>query len=153
MVAWRQVETEAPEFAAQVRRRFDAGLNKTMATLRADGSPRISGTEIEFEDGRITLGMMPESQKLRDIRRDPRVAIHSPTLEPPKGQLSDWPGDAKVAGRLLEFERAEAPGYPPGAYFEVDVTEAVLTYMDETRTRLVIESWHDGRGWRKQSRT
>jgi hypothetical protein len=43
MAAWRDVEQAEPEFAARVRRLFDAGRHKTVATLRADGSPRISG--------------------------------------------------------------------------------------------------------------
>lgn len=152
MATWRQVEADAPEFASRVRQRFDAGTNKTMATLRRDGAPRISGTELEFGDGRITLGMMPGSRKLADVRRDARVAIHSPTLEPPAGNPSEWPGDAKIAGRLVE--RASAGTAVPGAAgFEVDVAEVVLTYVDETNTLLVIESWHDGRGWQKFTRT
>lgn len=151
MARWRQIETDAPEFASRVRERFDAGTNKTMATLRRDGSPRISGTELVFRDGSIRLGMMPGSVKLLDVRRDPRVAIHSPTIEPPAGQPSDWPGDAKIAGRLVEAEPLESE--PPGAAgFEVDLTEVVLTRVDETNTRLIIESWHDGRGWSLRTR-
>jgi hypothetical protein len=45
MAAWRDVEQSEPEFAARVRRLFEAGRHKTIATLRADGSPRISGIE------------------------------------------------------------------------------------------------------------
>lgn len=151
MARWRQIETDAPEFASRVRERFDAGTNKTMATLRRDGSPRISGTELVFLDGSIRLGMMPGSVKLLDVRRDPRVAIHSPTIEPPAGRPSDWPGDAKIAGRLVEAEPLESE--PPGAAgFEVDLTEVVLTRVDETNTRLIIESWHDGRGWSLRTR-
>lgn len=151
MAQWTQVESDAPGFASRVRERFDSGTNKTMATVRHDGSPRISGTELVFRDGRITLGMMPGSVKLQDVRRDPRVAIHSPTIEPPPGKPSDWPGDAKIAGRLLDIDPLESE--PPGAScFEVDLSEVVLTYVDDSNTRLVIESWHDGRGWSTQSR-
>ena len=122
-----------------------------MATLRRDGSPRISGTELEFRDGRVRLGMMPSSLKLLDVRRDPRVAIHSPTLEPPAGPPSAWPGDAKIAGRLVEIEPLDSE--PPGTTsFEVDLAEVVLTCVDETNTLLVIESWHEGRGWSRQTR-
>jgi len=152
MVAWRQVQIDAPHFAYRVQERFDAGTNKTIATIRADGSPRISGTEVQFQDGRITLGMMPGSRKLLDVLRDPRVAIHSPTLEPPPGPPSNWAGDAKIAGRLARFDPLE--GQPPGASsFEVDLTEVSLTYIDETNTLLVIESWHADRGWGRHTRT
>lgn len=77
----------------RVRSRFDAGTNKTIATLRKDGSPRISASELTFTDGAVTLGMMSGSMKLLDVRRDPRIAIHSPTIEPPAGALSAAPGD------------------------------------------------------------
>ena len=141
-VRWVDVRREAPELAAAVEEVFGAGTNKTLATTRADGSPRISGTELEIGDD-VTLGMMPGSVKLRDVRRDPRVAIHSPTLEPPQDQKL-WAGDAKLAGRLVAIP--EPPGALPGAYFALDVTEVVHTRLDATGTRLVVTAWHPGRG-------
>ncbi len=45
-----------------------------MATLRSDNSPRTSANEVTFTNTDITLGMMPGSVKLLDVRRDPRVA-------------------------------------------------------------------------------
>ena len=142
MTSWADVVRNAPDFAARVQALFDAGTNKTIATLRADGSPRISGTELVFENGTVTLGMMPRSAKLRDVLRDPRVAIHSPTLEPPAAQ-GDWPGDAKLAGSLV----ATAPStLDAGGAFEVDLAEVALVRLDPAATMLVIESWHPGRG-------
>src|SRR5215211_3848023 len=105
MATWQEIEQDAPEFAARVRARFDAGTNKTIATLRRDGTPRISGTELQFTNGQVTLGMMPGSVKLLDVRRDPRIAIHSPTIEPPAGPPDEWPGDAKLAGTAIESWR------------------------------------------------
>lgn len=135
---WHSLETDAPEFAARLRALFDSGTNKTIATLRADGSPRISGIELQITD-RVTLGMMPASRKLDDVRRDNRVAIHSPTLEPP-ADVSLWAGEAKLAGRLVE----KSDG------FELDITEAVLTRVADNH--LVVESWHPGRGHEVNSR-
>ena len=146
--SWSDVTTDAPDFAARVAAAFSAGTNKTLATIRADGSPRISGTEVEFVDGRVTLGMMPKSRKLADVGRDPRIAIHSPTLEPSaEGTLDD--GDAKVAGVLVEFPD---PTNPTGTSFELDLTEVVLTTVDQARGLLVIESWHPGRGYERTER-
>jgi len=90
MATWQEIEADARAFAARVRRCFEAGTNKTIATLRRDGAPRISGTELRFADGEVTLGMMAGSVKLLDVRRDPRVALHSPTIEPPKHDMSAW---------------------------------------------------------------
>ncbi|MCR6688283.1 pyridoxamine 5'-phosphate oxidase family protein [Cellulomonas sp.] len=150
MARWRDVEREAPDLAALVRAVFGAGTNKTMATLRADGSPRISGTELAFGEQDVTLGMMPGSVKLRDVLRDPRVAVHSPTLEPP-ADPTQWVGDAKLAGRLVEAPRPEDG--PPGAYFALDVTEVVHTRVDPSGEALVVTSWHPGRGVTRVERT
>jgi hypothetical protein len=151
MASWQQIENDAAEFAARVRARFDAGTNKTIATLRRDGAPRISGTELQFTDGQVTLGMMGGSMKLLDVRRDPRVAIHSPTIEPPPGGPNEWPGDAKIAGTVVETPLP--PDSPnEGAGFTVDIAEVVLTYVGTPADHLVIETWHPGRGWQRRTR-
>lgn len=155
MASWQELTQDAPDFAARVQARFDAGTNKTLATLRRDGSPRISASELGFVGGQVSLGMMPGSVKLADVRRDPRVAVHSPTLEPPK-DVASWLGDAKLAGVLVE---AEPPGepHPEGTFFHLDITEAVLTYVTNSQPdgpvdQLVIESWQPGIGYRRRTR-
>jgi hypothetical protein len=152
MTSWAELRAEVPEFAEKVRLLFDAGTNKTLASLRRDGSPRISGTEVRIEDGQVSLGMMPASMKLADVRRDPRVAIHSPTLEPPEGDPRAWPGDAKLSGRLVEIPSPEASPVAGAAYFALDVTEAVVTYVADTGDQLVIETWDTRHGYRRRTR-
>ena len=49
MTSWGEFERAEPEFAHRVRGLFDAHKHKTIATLRTDGSPRISGIEAAFE--------------------------------------------------------------------------------------------------------
>jgi hypothetical protein len=152
MASWREIEKEFADFAAKVRARFDAGTNKTIATLRRDGAPRISATELKFDDGELTLGMMGGSMKLLDVRRDPRIAVHSPTLEPPADAPEKWPGDAKLAGRAIEIpEPADSP-VPGAGYFRIDVTEVSLTYVGEPADHLVIESWSPDKGYRRRVR-
>jgi hypothetical protein len=143
MASWRDIEQEAAEFAARVQARFDAGTHKTMATLRRDGSPRISGSEAKFTDGELTFGMMPGSMKLLDVRRDPRIALHSPTLEPP-ADTTRWAGDAKVAGRAIEDGETGA--------FRLAVAEVVLIYVGDPADHLVIETWNAGRGYARRIR-
>jgi hypothetical protein len=58
MPSWSDVEAEVPELATLARGFLDACIHKTLATLRHDGSPRISGTEIIFGDGELWLGSM-----------------------------------------------------------------------------------------------
>ncbi len=162
MATWDEFAAAAPELAARVRARFDAHKHKMMATLRRDGSPRISGIETTFHDGELWLGMMDGSRKALDLRRDPRVAIHSASLDP---QMSD--GDAKVAGRAVEIhdeqtkrdlmravQEESGEEAPPGPYhlFRVDLTEAVLTRVGTPADHLVIDSWHEGTGLRQAKR-
>jgi hypothetical protein len=98
MAGWQEMVEAAPEFASVVRRRLDARQHKTIATIRRDGSPRISGIETFFAEGHLWFGSMPAARKALDLRRDPRLALHSGSIDPP-----DWPGDAKIAGRAEEI--------------------------------------------------
>ncbi|MGX7675927.1 pyridoxamine 5'-phosphate oxidase family protein [Plantactinospora sp. DSM 117369] len=152
MARWREIEQDAPDFAARVRERFSAGTNKTIATLRRDGSPRISASELEFGDGEATLGMMGGSMKLLDVRRDPRIAVHSPTIEPPADAPESWPGDAKLAGRVVAIPPPVNTPHAGAGFFRIDITELVLTYVGTPADHLVIESWHPGTGWRRRTR-
>ncbi len=150
MASWFEVTRDAPEFAKRVRAAFDVRKHKTMATLRADGSPRISGVELSFEPDEIRFGSMPEALKGRDLRRDPRLAVHSPTVDPPEDDPSAWSGEAKIAGQAIaEGARADPP---PGDQFRIDISEVVLTYVGTPADHLVIESWHPGRGWQRRVR-
>jgi Pyridoxamine 5'-phosphate oxidase len=80
---------------------FDGRRHKTIATLRADGSPRISGVQAVSEDGELVFGSMPNARKSADLRRDPRFALHSATIDPVNGSEAQWPGEAKISGRAI----------------------------------------------------
>ena len=131
MTAWREFEAAEPEFAQRVQGLFDAHKHKTMATLRADGSPRISGIETKFTGGELTFGSMPNARKGADLKRDPRLALHSATVDPVEGAEADWPGEAKIAGRAVDT----------GEGFRVDVAEVVYTHLNPEATLLVVEWW------------
>jgi hypothetical protein len=149
MAAWKDVEQAEPELAARVRRLFDAGRHKTIATLRADGAPRISGIECEFADGELKFGSMPGARKGADLRRDPRFALHSPTFHPVEGKEAEWPGEAKIAGRAVPAGPVDAgEDGPAGDLFHADISEIVITRLNPEATLLVIESWAPHRGRR-----
>jgi len=97
VASWAEFAAAEPEFAARVRKLLSSRKHLTMATLRRDGSPRISGTEVEFSDDQVQIGSMPAAVKALDLLRDPRVAIHGPTHDPTKSGA--WRGEAKIAGR------------------------------------------------------
>lgn len=150
MVAWRDLEQAEPEFAARVRRLFDAGKHKTIATVRADGSPRISGIECEFAGGELRFGSMRGARKGADLRRDPRFALHGPASHPVQGREADWPGEAKIAGRALSAGPAD--GGADADLFRADISEVVITRLNPQATLLVIESWTPRRGLRVTER-
>ena len=152
MSSWSEVERSAPEFAEAVRARFDAGVHKTIATLRADGSPRISGIEAFFAEGELWFGSMPRARKALDLRRDTRFALHSASVDPP-----EWDGDAKLSGRAEEIDEDERRlrvfrsrgSDPPSAdahLFRSEIESVVLVGLNDARDRLVIEHWAPGRG-------
>src|SRR6185436_808013 len=144
MARWSEVEAEAPELAARARSLFDGFTHKTMATLRRDGSPRISGTEVEFADGEMFIGSMSRAVKALDLRRDPRFAIHSGSADP-----RDWPGDAKIAGRAEEVSEPGADSHR----FRLDISELVVVRLGDPADHLVIESWPEGRARPSSRRT
>ncbi len=158
MASFSDVESEEPEFAARVRSAFDAHAHKFLATLRADGSPRISGIEMNFVGGEPWLAGMPASAKFDDLRRDPRFALHSGSSEP-----KDFTGDAKLSGRAHQVtddaERAafgKKAGVPAQhmdfELFRVDLEQVVLVALNDEKSALMISSWRPGKGLTRTSR-
>ena len=132
-----------------MQRIFDAHQHKTIATLRADGGPRISGIEAEFADGELRFGSMADARKGADLHRDPRFALHSPSVDPPEGDPSGWSGDAKIGGRAVPAGPVDDG--PSGEMFRADIDEVVHTRVEGNL--LVIESWRPDRGLRRFDRT
>ncbi|MGH3910878.1 MAG: pyridoxamine 5'-phosphate oxidase family protein [Pseudonocardiaceae bacterium] len=155
MVEWREVVDSEPEFARRVQTIMDAHLHKTIATLRADGAPRISGIEATFASGQLWFGSMPGARKGHDLRRDPRFALHSASVDPPKGDESSWAGDAKLSGRAVQvtdpvelaaaWHLLGAPPDPGSDLFRADIGEVVVTRVGDPPDHLVIELWRSSR--------
>lgn len=155
MPSWSVFESAAPELAAEARRRLDAHVHKTLATIRRDGSPRISGTETILAEGELWIGSMWQAFKARDLHRDPRFALHSGSEDPPA-----WPGDAKLAGVAEEIHdeaRVRAivgPDAPPGPMhlFRLDLHEVSTVGMNDTNDGIVVRIWTPDGGVRELQR-
>ena len=160
MASWSEVERAAPQLAGIVQARFEAHDLGLLATLRRDGSPRISGIEPLFAHGELWLGMMPGSRKAADLRLDSRFALHNATVDK---QVTE--GDAKVVGdaALVEMEEGIArfrvafeshSGYPPppGPFtlFRADVRE--VSTVRPNGDHLDIEWWKEGERVRRVER-
>ncbi len=150
MTAWGDFERAEPDFAQRIRQLFDAHRHQTIATVRADGAPRISGIEVAFDGGELTFGSMPHARKGADLLRDPRFALHSATVDPVEGSEAAWPGEAKIAGRAIAA--GPVTHGPDGDLFHADLTEVVHTHLDEKASVLVVEWWTPAHGLRRVER-
>src|SRR2546421_13013773 len=93
MATWSEVEATAPELAERVKERFQATGLGLLATVRADGSPRISGIEPLFALDELWLGMMPRPRQGPAPQRDPRLAPHhAPQGHPDPNRHPRHPG-------------------------------------------------------------
>ncbi|MBA2581193.1 MAG: pyridoxamine 5'-phosphate oxidase family protein [Thermoleophilaceae bacterium] len=158
MARWEDVVASEPEFAGAVQAFFDAHRHKTLATLRADGAPRISGIEASFIEGEVWFGGMWRSRKLLDLQRDGRFALHSASEDPPR-----WKGDAKIMGRAEEtadeaakqaLVGASGGEVPSGPWhlFRADISEVVMVRLGDPADHLVIELWREGRDLKRMQR-
>jgi hypothetical protein len=160
MVSWKEFSAAEPDLAEKVQTCFDAHTHKTLATLRRDGSPRISGIEIQFTDGEVRFGAMPGSAKARDLLRDGRMAVHSASPDPDtRNDAVEWAGDAKITGRALHVSDPATTGSseddPPAdaTMFRVDVTEVVHNSLGgDPPDHMVIDYWTARAGRRRVER-
>lgn len=158
MVAWSEFAAEAPHIAEIFQRRHKAtGHLCMLATIRADGSPRISPMEPGIFEGRLVLVGMPGTTKYRDLARDPRFCLHTATVDP---WLAD--GDAKVWGvaqnvqdrdfharfaeDLFEETGFDLRGQHFDPFYIGDLTSASSLEFIDGRLRVTI--WKPGEGER-----
>jgi hypothetical protein len=146
MTTWREFEAGAPELAAAVRARLEAMKHHVLATLRRDGSPRVSGTEVAFRDEALTIGSMWQAVKVKDLQRDPRYALHA---NPGDGSMAG--GDAKLSGWVREIPPPADFG-EPAHFFELLLEEVVRTSLHPDGDRLVIQTWRPDTGLRSVDR-
>jgi hypothetical protein len=151
MTTWNDLAQQQPDLAERVKARFEATGLALVATLRADGFPRVSGWEPLFALGELWLGSMPGSRKSHDVRRDPRLCLHNATAD-----KDAKAGDAKIYGRAIEvtdetdravfmqaFKGVTDQDVPtPFDLFRVELTEVSMLRPDGDH--LDIEWWRPG---------
>jgi Pyridoxamine 5'-phosphate oxidase len=143
MSSWRAFVDDASDFGTEIESIWRAYKHHTMATIRADGSPRISGTEVVFENGELLLGMMPGTRRSHDLRRDPRIALHSHSVDPPDDDPGSWVGEAKIIGRAFEIETEDPV---EEERFRIDIAQVVRTRVGIPADHLDIDTWTPERG-------
>ncbi|WP_338177182.1 hypothetical protein [Candidatus Dormiibacter inghamiae] len=157
VLSWRDLELAEPELASAAGELFRVHKHHVLATLRRNGSPRLSGQEVGFSDGELWFGVMGGALRARDLQRDGRFELHTSSTDPP-----NWTGDAKLAGLAEEITDPEEvrramsaqEQVPPGSVhlFRCRLAEVVLTRLGEPADHLVLESWREGRGVLRRER-
>jgi len=155
MPTWTEFAAESPALADAVGARLAAHRHHVLATLRADGSPRVSGTEVSTVGGELILGSMTGAVKAADLLRDPRFALHTNP-----GDESMSGGDAKISGIAVHIsdpcqqrtviDTLQAP--EPCVLFRLDVRQVVLTTIDPESSLMYVDSWSPGNGLQRWSR-
>ena len=56
-----------------------------VVTLNEDGSPQVTAAWVGIERDEIVLATIPDQRKLKNLRRDPRVALSVPTT-----RVNEW---------------------------------------------------------------
>ena len=156
MTSWTDFDAAEPDLASRARAILSATVNGVLGTLRADGSPRLSGIDPFFVQGELWLGSMPGARKGADLRRDPRCSLHGIPWESRKvkdGADDPGEGDVKVTARAVlltdDAEHArvmagfkEERGFePPGPadLFRLDLESVVVISVADDQ--LVIDRW------------
>lgn len=96
-----------------------------LVTVSPDGSPQVSVVWVGVEDDEIVAASLTERQKLRNVRRDPRVALSIETGEVNDvglgeylvvhgtGRVTDG-GAADLLQRLAQVYIGPGVAFPPG---------------------------------------
>ena len=110
-------KASAPELAAILEQRLRETGICLLGTIRFDGWPRISPIEAYIVGGELTLGMMWQSTKARDLLRDPRITVATAQCD-----KDGKDGDLKLYGHVIEVAD------PDMRNAHADVQEALIQW-------------------------
>ena len=155
-VTWAEFEQADPALAQRVMARLASHRHAVLATLRADGSPRVSGMEAPIRSGHLWLAMTPGSRKATDLGRDPRYSLHS---APDAEDLPE--GDARIDGVVEPADPEQEAEFLAGHRHPIEDPSIMVLYVAlisrvvlvrVAEHSLLIESWTPGRGRSTQRR-
>ena len=137
-MSWADFEHADPVLARRVQERLESHRHAVLATLRVDGSPRLSGMEAPIRSGHLWLAMTPGSLKAADLKRDPRFSLHS---RPDSEDLPD--GDARIEGVVLPADPAQQAEFVAGHRHHVEDPSIMDLYVARIRRVVLVRVWED----------
>jgi hypothetical protein len=157
-MTWRELELAAPEIAEPGKARLDETRVALLATLRRDGSPRISPIEPFFGEGQLVFGAMAWTLKARDLERAPRCTLHSAVTGPNEGEP-----ELKLYGRAIEADddlRAACPDgwwtdqpHEAARVFSLSIEEAAFVTWDYEGGEMTVRRWSRETGLKTSRRS
>jgi hypothetical protein len=161
MTTWNDVQSGAPGLAKDVRARFEATGLGYLATLRRDGSPRISGIEPWFGEGELWIGSMWQALKAKDLLHDPRFSLHAANIDKDVSE-----GDARISGvaeaiteddarwrpALDAFAHTTGHEVPPGEMHLLRLEPTEVVMLKPNGDHLLIRTWNPTKGERRIQR-
>jgi hypothetical protein len=151
---WQDLCDRQPRLAELARQRLIEPGVVLVATVRRDGTPRLSPVEPWLMDGELWLSMMWGSRKAADLARDPRVLVHSIVTTRDGGE-----GEVKLRGVAVTVDDLETQqryadqvtaglGWSPepGLFhlFRVAVEEVTLIRYDDATGDQSVVLWPRG---------
>ena len=128
----------------------------------------MSGADPYFHDGQLRIWSMPRARKGQDLRRDPRVALHSipwDSRQPRDGAADVGAADAKVSGTAVlateagdrtafrAWLRSERGAEPPDDWDLSTIDIDALTVISADGGQLVVDRWSTKEGRRTTRRS
>ena len=150
-VPWAEFEQAHPTLARRVLARYESHRHAILATLRADGSPRLSGMEAPIRSGHLWLAMTPGSYKAADLARDPRFSVHS---APDTEDLPE--GDARIDGIAMPADATLQAEFVAGHRHRIEDPSMMVLHtaliqrvvlVRVAGDSLLIESWTPAKGY------
>lgn len=160
MTTWHDFHAAEPELAVRAHAILTSTTNCVLATLRADGSPRVSGIDPFFVDGELHIGSMPHARKADDLARDDRIGLHAVPWESRRirdGAEDPGDADAKLRGRALLVPHEEAVEMMAAYFAErgIDapvegtlyrIEPASVSVISVEEDQLVVDTWSETTG-------
>ena len=152
---WSQIKPAQPLLAELGQRRMIEPGVVLVATIRRDGTPRLSPVEPLVVDGSLWLSMMWQSTKAADLLRDPRILVHSviTSRDGAEGEFrirgtARAERDPAVHRRYADAAGTNLGWHPePGCFhlFDIDIAEVTFISYDPASGDQHTAMWPPGR--------
>jgi len=152
---WTDLQERQPRLGQLSHDRLLSPGVLLVVTIRKDGTPRLSPVEPFVHDGELWLSMMLGSRKAADLRRDPRVLVHS-VITSPNGEEGEVKlrgtaqprDDAQEQQRYADAVSASLPWSPDVGKFHlfvVDIEQATYIRYDNATGDQHLAIWPPGK--------